>query len=396
MRVLHVIPSLSPLNGGPSFALHALTRSLAAAGARVDVASTDDHGAFHIAAPLERFISWDPLRFIFFPRRRRFYTMAPSFASWFEKSVRDYDVIHVHALFSHLSTMAARIASGSGVPYIVQPHGSLGHWGFRHRRPWLKKMSLRWVESSIVKNAAYLYMQSEQEALEARSFGIPFSARVIPYIMDLPSPRPPAERQIQARQFLERYPAAADCKRLVFLSRLDGKKGLDVLLPAFQTIRRAHPDTVLIVAGGGAPEFESQLRRDIESLGLTGRVILPGFLSGAEKWSLLAAADLFLLPSHSESFGIAAAEAMAAGAPVLVSDQVPLSSYLRSYSAGLVTACDSGAVAAAASDFLAAPASAAIVENGHRVIMENFTPEVIAKRTLALYEEAAATKGRRP
>ena len=102
---------------------------------------------------------------------------------------------------------------------------------------------------------------------------------------------------------------------MLFLSRLDTKKGLDLLLQAFARVRGAGQNPALVVAGTGDAAFEAGLRREAARLGIDGDLHWAGFLSGADKLAALADADLFVLPSYSENFGISVVEAMAAGLP---------------------------------------------------------------------------------
>jgi glycosyltransferase involved in cell wall biosynthesis len=126
---------------------------------------------------------------------------------------------------------------------------------------------------------------------------------------------------------------------VLFLSRLDPKKGIDLLLRAFARVRTQVPNASLVVAGSGDDEFVNCLKADAVSLGISADVLWPGFLLDGEKYAALADADVFVLPSYSENFGIAAAEAMAAGLPVVVSQQVGIHRDIAEARAGIVVPC---------------------------------------------------------
>ena len=142
--------------------------------------------------------------------------------------------------------------------------------------------------------------------------------------------------------FLERYPQLRGRRIVLFLSRLDPKKGLDLLLSSFADVRRRVPTASLVIAGDGAPDFLDRIKADAEMLGIAADVTWTGFLAGDDKGAALAAAEIFALPSYSENFGIAVAEAMAAGLPVVVSDQVAVHRDIAGAQAGLVIRCDVG------------------------------------------------------
>ena len=125
MKVLHVIPSLGPLRGGPSHALLALSRELGQQGVSVQICTTDDNGPSRLAVPLGEPTSWQGVTTWFFPRQTRFYTYSWPMTRWLARSARQYDLIHIHALFSYASLPAAFAGARQGVPYVVCPEGTL-------------------------------------------------------------------------------------------------------------------------------------------------------------------------------------------------------------------------------------------------------------------------------
>src|SRR5438105_4900304 len=132
MKVLHVIPSVSPARGGPSEALRVLVDARIQEGVEVDVATTDDDG------PRARRRATDCFCF---PRQTSFYSFSWPLTTWLMKRARDYDLLHIHGLFSYAPTAAALIAKSQRVPYILRPLGTLAPWGMSHRRPGLKRLS---------------------------------------------------------------------------------------------------------------------------------------------------------------------------------------------------------------------------------------------------------------
>jgi glycosyltransferase involved in cell wall biosynthesis len=202
-------------------------------------------------------------------------------------------------------------------------------------------LSLCLVERRILCGAAGVHYTSQQEQFEAAELGVRAPNAVVPLGIDL---TPFAE--LPPRGWLrERVPGSAGRPVALFLSRLDPKKGLDLLLAAFARARSRRPDLVLVIAGSGDAGFERDIRRDAIRLGLGDSVYWAGFLSGPEKLAALTDADLFVLPSYSENFGVAAVEAMAAGLPVVISDRVGIYREVAAAGAGLVVPCQEEAVA---------------------------------------------------
>src|SRR5262249_32461768 len=149
-------------------------------------------------------------------------------------------VVHIHALFSYSTVAAAIAACRNDTPYIVRPLGTLNRWGLRNRRPRLKEVSFRLIESRILRNAALIHFTSEQERQEAAELGVNCSSAIIP------NPIPYAEdNSIVPGAFRARHPELLDQTVILFLSRFDRKKGLDLLISAFARARRQHPNSML-------------------------------------------------------------------------------------------------------------------------------------------------------
>ena len=382
MRVLHVIPSISPLNGGPSFALHALVRSLAVLGIDVDVATTDDHGSAHLAVPSGSPVRWEGVNYHFFHRKLRPYTFAPGIFPWLAANTAKYDLVHIHSLFSFTSTTAGWVARLTGTPYVVQPHGSLGVWGIKQRRPAFKQLSLRLAELPILRHAATVYLNTEREVEEMHAVGIRASSDVINYAIDFPV----IDRARFASLFHDYYADLSNNKLILFLSRLHPKKGLDMLLPAFKSVLAAVPDAVLLLVGDGDPAYVAQLRKLAEELGISNSVRFMGFLSGDLKWGAFAAAKVFVLPSYSENFGIAPIEAMATGTPVVVSDQAAVCKEVEKCSGGIVVPCNTEAFAKAIGTLLSNPDQPDQWGENAKTVIHRFSAIEVARETARLYE----------
>jgi glycosyltransferase involved in cell wall biosynthesis len=252
------------------------------------------------------------------------------------------------------------------------------------RRPLLKQVSFRLVERRILQGAAAIHYTSEQERLEAERLGRFGRAAVIPLGIDLRAFEQPAS----PATFLRAHPSLAGRPIVLFLSRLDPKKGLDLLLPAFAQLRRAHAQAALVVAGEGEPEYVLGLRETARRLGIAESVIFAGFLAGQEKLSALAAADAFVLPSYSENFGVAPVEAMAAGVPVVLSEHVAISADVRQGGAGLVVPAETGALADAMKRLAFDPAlRSRFGQNARRLARSRFAAEATARELISLYQE---------
>jgi glycosyltransferase involved in cell wall biosynthesis len=385
LRILHVIPSVSPWHGGPSFALPLFTNAITRQGAEVTVATTDDDGrGARLNVPLGEFVSGPgDARCIYFRKNTETYKVSLGLAQWLQRHVADYDAVHVHALFSFSSYAAARAARRGGVPYIVRPLGVLNRWSLENRRRLLKQWSLRLIELPILRGAAAIHYTAKAEQEEAASAHLDVAA-IRSSIIPIPVEPAPVFDSSEAGK---RFPVAAGRRVILFLSRLHVKKGIELLLPAFAQIHSEFPDALLVVAGSGEPAYVETLREKARALGCERDVFWPGFVAGDDKSALLVMATLFVLPSFSENFGIAAAEALAAGVPSILSDQVAIARDAASENAAVIVPCDTAALAAAMRQLLTDNARREeLRQRGPAFIKNHFSPDAVGRELIALYQ----------
>ena len=332
MKVLHVIPSVALYRGGPSVVIRAITRGLARQGIETHVATTDDNKPAPLEVPLDRPVEEDGITYHYFPSQTRFYLCSLPFTNWLWSCAGKYDVIHIHAVFSYCSNVAAWIAYCKRVPYIIRPLGVLNRWGFENRRPVLKRLSFALIEKSLLGRAAAVQYTTEQERDEAADLKFAHYPVVIPNPVDLPD-----AGNVRQGEFRAQYPELTGREIVLFLSRIDPKKGIDLLLPAFRDVLRKDAAVTLVIAGDGDSSLVRNLRRLASELGIEGSVLWPGFLTGSKRMAAFADADIFVLPSYSENFGMAPVEAMRMGIPVVVTDQVGIHKEVSEGRAGIVT-----------------------------------------------------------
>jgi len=257
----------------------------------------------------------------------REFQIGEGFSPWLARRARGYDLLHVHALFSHLPTVAMAFARRHGIPYVLRPLGILESYSLR-RSPWKKRAFLALFDSANIRGASAVHLTSRREENVSR---IPGHAPrwVIPLGVRIPDCAPAAGR--------------GNPPRIVFLSRWHAKKRIEMLLEALGGL--GDLDWTLVLAGSGEPGLTGRIHSLVRQYGLGNRVSFPGFVAGDAKAQLLAGADLFVLPSASENFGIAAAEALAAGLPVIVSRHVALCDEIESAQAGWICGDDAAALA---------------------------------------------------
>ncbi len=383
MKILHVIPSLSKQRGGPSFAIYMMSEAVTHH-VEVHVVATNDDGVGRAAVPLMQPLIEKSVTYRYFQRQTRFYTFSWPLTRWLWDHVHDYDLVHIHSLFSYATLPAAWFAHWRGVPYIIRPLGHLNRWGMENRRASLKRLSLRWVEGPILQRATLLHFTCEQERVEAQAVGVSGSAIIAPLGIDTT----PFQHLPPIEAFINSHPQAQNRVRLLFLSRIDPKKGLDLLLSAFAQLRQLRSDIVLMIAGDGDATYLAELKALAQQLDIADAIVWTGFLAGRAKLAALAAADLFVLPSYSENFGIAVVEAMAAGLPVVISDQVGIHHEVTKGNAGLVTPCQVEALSVALQKLIANSLQRQrLGANGKQLVEQLFSQTAMTQRLLAMYEQ---------
>ncbi len=394
MKVLHIIPSVGPVRGGPSQAVLEIVRTLNRLGCESEIAATNDNGPGLLDVPLGVKSDFQGAPVWFFPRFSpklaplREFAYSRALTVWLEENLDRYDLVHVHAFFSYACTAAMAMARRKKIPYLVRPLGLLCTWSMQ-QSALRKKAYLALIERRNLNGSAGLEYTAEQEMAEAAPLRLAAPGFVLPFGLDLPAPISDARTRL--RQLIK---VPSDEPVFLFLSRVHPKKGLHVLLAALE--RLSGRRFSVVVAGSGPADYEAQVKAQVAAGKLAGRVHFVGFAQGGLKQMLLQGADVFALTSHSESFAIAAMEALAAGTPVLITPGVPLADIVQKFATGWVADLAPEAIARAAASALDArdqPVEVAARAERCRALAANFEWPCIAARMISVYQ---AVRERRP
>jgi glycosyltransferase involved in cell wall biosynthesis len=340
MKILHIIPSVSLVYGGPSQMVIGLCSALAELGHQVTIVTTNSNGDrgqppldVPIGIPLRQDAGFDILYFNCKPFKR--YKFSLGLFQWLNQHVHEYDIAHIHALFSPISSIAATIARRQNVPYVLRPLGTLDPADLKK-----KQLYAQLLERANLAGASALHFTSDQEAKISERFGVNTIDWVLPLGVQLPEPEQTPEA------LRSQYNIPNDRPILLYMSRIEPKKGFDLLIPALKTIAQ-NTNFHFILAGANPqePDYASHIKNQVEQAIGNDRLTCTGFVSGALKRDLLELADLFVLPSYYENFGIAVAEAMSVGIAVVISDQVHIHTDITRSDSGWVCQCEADSLA---------------------------------------------------
>lgn len=316
-RILVIIPALGNVYGGPSKIALRFAAALARRGLGVDLVATDADGPHRLDVPLGRWIEQDGYRVRYFARAgRREWKFSPSMLAWLLAHAGEYGVAHITSSFGFPVLAGALACRLRGTPYIVAPQGMLEPWALGYKAN-KKKWYLRLVETPLVlRGARRLQALNGNEAANIAALRLGPPVAVIANGIDAAD----AQAAPDPAPFLARFPAVRGRTVILFLHRVDPKKGLDLLAPAYAAVRARFPETHLVVAGPPTAGYEDTARGYFEAAGVADAVTFTGMLDGALKQGALAAASVFVAPTYSEGFSMAVLEAMAAGLPCVITE----------------------------------------------------------------------------
>jgi len=313
------------------------------------------------------------------------FATSPSLVRWAARNAKQYDLVHVHGLFNPISSLAARGCIHSGSAVIIRPFGTLSRYTFAHRRTALKRLYFSLLERRNITHAAGIHFTTTAEKDEAKWRGLSFDRRA--YVV--PPPFIDGHRSAPDA-------AGPDTPTVLFLGRLNRIKNIEALLEAWPAVHRHSPSAKLVIAGPGDRGYLSELKERANRLGINGDVRFAGIVSGPEKESVLRSASVVVLPSFHENFGMVVLEAVAAGAPVIVSPDVQLAPFLRESGLGRVVNPQpellAKAITAALSD---AQLKERVRLTGRAAVSKSFSPEVIGRLLLDMYMGSLDHSGRK-
>lgn len=263
------------------------------------------------------------------------YRKSKHLVPWLKQNAAQYKVVIVHGLWQFSSFGTWLALKDSNTPYYVFTHGMLGPWfkktyPLKHIKKWLY---WPWAEYRVLRDATAVLFTCEQEKILARQSFWLYQANEV--IAGFGAEAPPQNTDTD-NLFLKNFPQLIGKRILLFVGRLHPVKGCDLLLDAFLACAELDESLCLVFAGPDQEGLQKKLETVAKNYGLHSRVIFTGMITGNQKWDAYRSAELFILPSHHENFGVTVAESLACGLPVLITDQVNIHDEISADGAGLV------------------------------------------------------------
>lgn len=380
LKVLHVIPGIAPRYGGPSQAIYTMCSALQSQGVDPLIVTTNADGDKELPVALATQVNYQNVPTIFFARQfSEALKYSRPLAEWLDCHVTGFDLVHIHAVFSHACIAAARECRKHQVPYIVRPLGTLDPWSLKQKQ---FRKQLFWhlgVKQMLHQAAAIHYTTNEEKRLAETSLGLT-NGVVIPNGIDL-------SEALQYRDCQESAGNSVNAPYVLALSRIHPKKGYELLIEAFAALKNqgSFIQWQLVIAGEGEAAYVAQLKKLAERNGLNGDARFVGWLDGDRKYTALQGAALLALPSYQENFGISLIEAMACGVPVLVSPQVNLAPEIMAAEAGWVTPLNAGSLTETLTEALSNEQERQHRGNNGRKLAGGFAAENVAAELITLY-----------
>jgi glycosyltransferase involved in cell wall biosynthesis len=365
LRAAHVVPAIGHEASGPSYTVPRLCRALVDAGVEIHL-HVLARGSAAVAAGLDvrQHAEW--------PGPFRRLCVSPDMHRALIDEAGRADVIHNHSLWTLPNVYPGLAVRGTSCRLVTSPRGVLDGWA-RRRARW-RKRAMWWLgQRRTLERTACFHATSEAEYVSVREAGLRAPVAIVPNGIDLPAA-------------VARRAEGARPRRLLFLGRVHPKKGVDTLLDAWARVARRFPDWELSVVGPGEGTYGDEMRRRAELLG-SPRVRFHEGAYGDDKWRTMAEAQLFVLPTRAENFGIAVAEALASSLPAIVTKGAPWGG-LAAERCGWWIEQGVDALAAALEYALALPAEEllAMGERGRAWMSRDFSWRAIGETMARTYE----------
>jgi glycosyltransferase involved in cell wall biosynthesis len=380
LKVLHISAAYKPayIYGGPTMSVAALCEDLVKAGINVEVFTTTANGAEELPVETGKTVLVDSVNVKYFKRITKDHThLSPSLLTTLWKEARSFDLIHIHAWWNLVSVLACFIAHIRKVPVLISPRGMLTTYTFNNRNSGVKGIIHKLLGASLLRKSN-IHTTSLKESEAVKAIVNPLSITTIPNFVKLSQPVYKHEKE-----FTNGF-------KLLFLSRIEEKKGLDILIKSLKNITAPYH---LTIAGDGRKEYINQLKALAYNNEISSNITWAGFY-GDDKFDLLRKNHLLVLPSHDENFGNVVVESLSVGTAVLISEHVGLADYILKNNLGWICKSEPESISDAINNIKGNQINQ--LKNIQTIapskIHEDFTGDKLTGNYIALYQKIIANE----
>lgn len=400
LRILHISGGVSPEIGGPIEGIIRQALVWRTMDHECEIVSLDmPRDPWVVACPIK--VHALGIRSRFYQRWRSLlpwlrYGYTPHLVPWLRQHGGEYDAVIINGLWNYTTLGALRALKGGPVPYFIFTHGMTDPW-FCKTYPIkhvFKQIFWWFVEGPLMHGACSVLFTTEEEKILARNAFWPYQVRET--VVGYGTADVVGDPKAQIAAFRSHMPGLGRRHFLLFLGRIHPKKGCDILIRAFARIACVNSDTDLVIAGPDQIGWRPELERIAHDEGVAARIHWAGMLSGDVKWGAYQAADAFVLPSHSENFGVAVAEALACNLPVLITDKINIWREVAAGGGGLVAHDDVDDFARIIRRFIemSKEEKEQMAARARNVFVKHFDVKVVAANLLEFITRLKKTDGR--
>ncbi|MDB5149851.1 MAG: hypothetical protein JWQ57_3871 [Mucilaginibacter sp.] len=373
MKILQVNASYKPafIYGGPTMSVSMLCEQLVKAGVFVDVFTTTGNGKAELSVVPGQSINVDGVPVRYFARITKDHShFSPSLLSALWRDVQKFDLVHIHAWWNLVSVLSCLVALMRKVPVLLSPRGTLSPYSFGN-----KNIGAKWIIHNLLGKyllaRSHIHSTTERESVAISRLIHPRSINILPNFVKLPGQKAFAAK------------SSSTCVKLIFFSRIEEKKGLDILLNALTLVSVPYH---LTIAGDGNKSYINNLKIIAANNHIENRISWIGFRN-ENKFDLLQQHDLFVLPSYDENFGNAIIESLSVGTPVLISEQVGLADYVTKNNLGWICQTNAASISNSINEIAKNRQVDLnrIRNDAPRIIYEDFNEDGLVKKYIDMY-----------
>jgi glycosyltransferase involved in cell wall biosynthesis len=374
LKILQINASYKPayIYGGPTMSVSKLSEQIVKAGHSLHVFTTTANGKAELPVVLNTTIDVDGVSVTYFKRITKDHShFSPALLARLWHEVKQCDIVHIHAWWNLVSVLSCFIAVVKGVKVVVSPRGTLSAYSFNYRNSFSKKLLHQLIGKKLL-DQSFIHATSPNEQKALSELIKPVQFFDIPNFVQLP---PYEEVNI---------PLEPNCLKLLFLSRIDEKKGLDILLNALSAITISYR---LTIVGDGNEQYINGLKQLAEQKGISENLTWLGF-QHSNKFELYKQHDLFILPSHDENFGNVVIESLSMGTAVLISTHVGLADYVSTNNLGWVFNLDELSLKNTINEAARQPDKLMQIRNDAPLqVRADFNEEKLTQQYIAMYDQ---------